>query len=205
MFNNVGILAQITFFHCIIFSSLINELFKTSEFAFLFCFFFTDSICSDTLRARCCILHLETCSTWSFKTHKKTGADFNLITRFCDTLISVFKYWIWSKHCINSTSSTSVYLLVLFKTTDTSNSYIFQSTLCGRYHLNHLNTSSDPVHPQTCRGLTAQHSSVSLCVCVCVCVCVPSAWSAPLQSGTVISALTERPLSLPADVEQPKH
>lgn len=38
-----------------------------------------------------------------------------------------------------------------------------------------------------------------------LCVCVSAAWSALLQSGTVISALTERPLSLPADVEQPKH
>ena len=53
------------------------------------------------------------------------------------------------------------------------------------------------------RPAEARAASAQLCVCVCVCmcartsmsvcvyVCVSSAWSAPLQNGTVISALTE--------------
>lgn len=45
----------------------------------------------------------------------------------------------------------------------------------------------------------------SVCVCQSMCVRVSSAWSALLQSGTVISTLTEGPLSLLADVEKPKH
>ena len=98
--------------------------------------------------------------------------DFTLIMRLCDALIPVLNYWIWSKHCSDYTNSTPVYLRVFLKPTDASNSFIFQSSLCGRNHLNHLNTSSDPVHPQTCRGSSVLSRALCLYVCVWVCVCV---------------------------------